>query len=80
MSQLARLRWQCRRGTKELDLLLQRYLESNYFLADKEEQALFIELLKQEDDLLIELLLGELKAETPVIQALIEKIRTANPV
>jgi succinate dehydrogenase flavin-adding protein (antitoxin of CptAB toxin-antitoxin module) len=28
MHQLARLRWQCRRGTKELDLLLQRYLET----------------------------------------------------
>ena len=31
MNQLARLRWQCRRGTKELDLLLQRYLETGLF-------------------------------------------------
>ncbi len=45
MQQLAKLRWQCRRGTKELDLLLQRYLDSGYLLADDEEQALFAQLL-----------------------------------
>ena len=50
MHQLAKLRWQCRRGTKELDLLLQRYLDSGYLLADDEEKALFVELLELEDD------------------------------
>ena len=53
MNQLARLRWQCRRGTKELDLLLQRYLDSGYLLADDEEKALFVELLELEDDELV---------------------------
>ena len=59
MDQLARLRWQCRRGTKELDFLLNRYLETGYLLADQEEKVLFGELLTLEDDKLIGVLLGD---------------------
>jgi antitoxin CptB len=73
MHQLAKLRWQCRRGTKELDLLLQRYLGSGYLLADDEEKALFVELLKLEDDELMAVLMGELEAEE--MKALVEKTR-----
>ena len=66
MNQLARLRWQCRRGTKELDLLLQRYLETGYLVADDEEKALFVELLELEDDELLGVLMGELEMEEGV--------------
>ncbi len=75
MHQLARLRWQCRRGTKELDLLLQRYLDSGYLLADDEEKALFVELLELEDDELIGVLMGELELETGEMKVLVGKIR-----
>ncbi len=50
MSELAKLRWQCRRGMKELDLLLENYLANHYLLADEAEQARFAELLTLEDD------------------------------
>ncbi len=60
MDELARLKWQCRRGTKELDFLLLRYLETGYLAADEEERALFVELLELEDDLLVGVLMGEL--------------------
>ena len=75
MHQLAKLRWQCRRGTKELDYLLLRYLDSGYSLADDEEKALFIELLALEDDQLIGILLGELIVETKAMKVLVGKIR-----
>jgi antitoxin CptB len=75
MNQLARLRWQCRRGTKELDLLLQRYLETGYLLADDGEKALFVELLELEDDELLAVLMGELEVEIGEMKFLIEKIR-----
>ena len=76
MHQLAKLRWQCRRGTKELDLLLQRYLDSGYLLADEEEKALFVELLKLEDDDLVAVLMGELEVKPGELKLLIEKIKT----
>jgi antitoxin CptB len=75
MQQLAKLRWQCRRGTKELDFLLLRYLDSGYILADDEEKALFVELLALEDDQLISTLLGDLEVIITAMKVLVEKIR-----
>jgi len=75
MDQLAKLQWQCRRGSKELDLLLQRYLETGYVVADDEEKALFVELLELEDDELLAVLMGELEVETGEMKVLVEKIR-----
>ncbi len=60
MDELARLKWQCRRGTKELDFLLNRYLETGYLVADQQERAWFVALLAMEDDRLAGILLGEL--------------------
>jgi len=75
MNRLARLRWQCRRGTKELDLLLQRYLETGYLPADGEEKVLFIKLLELEDDELLAVLMGDLEVEAGELKLLVEKIR-----
>ncbi|MSS76524.1 MAG: succinate dehydrogenase assembly factor 2 [Methyloglobulus sp.] len=49
MGELAKLRWQCRRGSKELDLLLMSYLETRYPVADAAEKAHFAEMLKLDD-------------------------------
>ncbi len=76
MKQLAKLRWQCRRGTKELDFLLLRYLDAGYILADDEEKARFVELLSYEDDHLIDILMGDLKVDTQPMKVLIAKIRS----
>jgi antitoxin CptB len=75
MHQLAKLRWQCRRGTKELDFLLLRYLETGYLSGDDEEKERFVELLTLEDDVLIGVLLGDLIAETKAMKVLVGKIR-----
>jgi len=44
-----RLRWQCRRGTRELDLVLMGYLERRYRMASREEQCAFRALLDRPD-------------------------------
>jgi len=41
MSEESRLRWQCRRGMRELDELLLRYFERHYATADPQEKADF---------------------------------------
>jgi antitoxin CptB len=75
MNQLARLRWQCRRGTKELDLLLQCYLDSGYVVADEDEKAQFVELLELEADELVAVLMGKLAVDSVKIKHLLGKIR-----
>ena len=72
MIPLAKLRWQCRRGTKELDFLLLCYVDSDYALADSQEKALFMELLALEDDQLIGLLLSDLTVDTAEMNVLIK--------
>jgi antitoxin CptB len=49
MSEVSRLRWQCRRGMRELDELLIRYLESRYPIADADEKAAFRTVLELPD-------------------------------
>jgi antitoxin CptB len=73
IDELAKLRWQCRRGTKELDFLLNRYLETGYLVANEAERALFVELLGMEDDELMGILIEELEIEE--IAVLVGKIR-----
>ena len=59
---MGKLRWRCRRGMKELDLLTLGYLERHYPTAPAEEQRAFAELLELQDPLLMSYMVGR---ETP---------------
>ena len=49
MSQRSRLIWRCRRGIREMDILLLDYLETYYDKASIEDQNTFEELLEEND-------------------------------
>jgi antitoxin CptB len=74
---LGRLRWRCRRGMKELDILLTRYLDERYGAAPEKEQLAFRQLLEAQDPLIYAYCLGQ---ERPPehLAGLIERI-AANP-
>jgi len=59
MSEINKLRWRCRRGSLELDLILYRYLEQFYGLASPTEQQAFQRLLDLEDTDLLRYLMAE---------------------
>ncbi|HEX3847146.1 MAG TPA: succinate dehydrogenase assembly factor 2 [Steroidobacteraceae bacterium] len=46
---LGQLRWRCRRGMKELDILLSRYVGERFCGATSAEQAAFRRLLEAAD-------------------------------
>lgn len=52
MSEHARLKWLCRRGMKELDVLLEHYLAHDYSSATEAEQRAFRDLLECQDPVL----------------------------
>jgi antitoxin CptB len=54
----ARLTWRCRRGTKELDLLLLGWLTRHFDTATAEQRARFASLLEMPDPELARFLLG----------------------
>ncbi|NCX93855.1 MAG: succinate dehydrogenase assembly factor 2 family protein [Gammaproteobacteria bacterium] len=60
----SRLKWACRRGMLELDLLLLPYAETGYPNAARSEQEEFEALLKSEDQELFDWFIG--KKEPPV--------------
>ncbi len=57
--ELARLKWRCRRGMLELDLLLQPFVENRYSQLPDEERAQFHELLDLGDQQLLGYLLDK---------------------
>ncbi|MXW72649.1 MAG: succinate dehydrogenase assembly factor 2 [Gammaproteobacteria bacterium] len=75
MGEHTRLRWRCRRGRRELDLLLERYLDDRYEQAGAAERAGFEALLERSDPELEDLLTGRLAPESPQQARVIERIR-----
>ncbi len=70
----ARLRWQCRRGMRELDQLLCGYLDERYREATAAEKAAFAALLELPDPELAGYFLGRIEPEDPVIARAVECI------
>jgi antitoxin CptB len=75
MSELSRLRWLCRRGMKELDLVMSAYLERHYESAPGARQARFRDLLQMPDPDLYDLLLGRGESNDPELAALLQVLR-----
>ena len=53
--ELSKIRWRCRRGTKELDHLLLSYFENHYQDANESGRASFEAMLSLQDNVLIEM-------------------------
>jgi antitoxin CptB len=56
---IEKLKWACRRGMLELDILFQRYLEHRYPEASADEQAQFLSLLTCGDQDLFDWLMNK---------------------
>jgi antitoxin CptB len=71
--ELGKLRWRCRRGMKELDVLLERYLDQRFGSASAPEHEAFRLLLETQDTLLYAYCLGS-QPVPPHLKSLIERI------
>ena len=76
---LSRLRWQCRRGMRELDVLLSGWLDRHYAAAGERDMAAFRALLTLPDPELAGYLLhGELPPDEETA-SVVRKIRGEDP-
>jgi len=71
---MSRLRYRCRRGTKELDLVLLRFLDERFEALSQPEQEAFEALLEQQDPDIAAWLWGG-RAPPEAWEGLIRKIR-----
>jgi antitoxin CptB len=73
--QLSRLRWRCRRGMRELDELLVRYLEHDYGASSARERAAFDRLLDLQDPEIFGYLVGRQTPPEEDLQHVVARLR-----
>ncbi|MBV2208233.1 MAG: succinate dehydrogenase assembly factor 2 [Thermomonas sp.] len=76
---LKKLRWRCRRGMRELDQLLERWLDRAWRQSTTQERDVFLALLDSEDDRLWRWFIGHEVPDNADVAALVERIRTLPP-
>ena len=75
MSELDRVRWHCRRGMLELDLVLSRFLERHFTDLPLDQRAAFKALLEHSDSVLWELVSGRLDPEPGATATIVKLLR-----
>jgi antitoxin CptB len=76
--EIGKLRWRCRRGMKELDVLLTRYVDEQYRDATPDHQQAFRQLLDAQDPLIYAYVLGRESPSDAVLSSLIERITASS--
>ena len=75
MSDADRIRWQCRRGLLELDLVLSVFLDRHFPHLEAGEVELFRELLDLSDNALLDLVMGSAEPADSRFGPLLERLR-----
>jgi antitoxin CptB len=72
---LNRLRWQCRRGMLELDVVLTQFLDTQYSRQPDNLQAAFRALLQLPDPDLWDAIAGRVEPDDPDIRRVLAAVR-----
>mgnify|MGYP002635645619 FL=1 len=74
-----RLRWACRRGMLELDLILGHFVEGPFELLEESDQLRFEALLECEDQNLFLWLMKRGQPDSPDLQRIVRIIHESRP-
>jgi antitoxin CptB len=75
VNEMDRLRWSCRRGLLELDLVLQRFLREEYPLLGDEQKQTFSRLLGLPDNDLLDLAMGRADTTDEAFGEIVQLLR-----
>lgn len=75
--EIARLKWQCRRGMLELDLMLEAFINKKYANLEAPYKSAFRSLLKYQDQKLLDCLMGHIIPEDKDVAYVAEQVRIA---
>lgn len=70
----ARLRWACRRGMLELDVLFRPFVDEAYDDLSEPDKRIFQRLLEGEDPTLFAWVMGHEKCQDPELAYMVDKI------
>ena len=71
----SRLLWRCRRGIKEMDIILQDFIYNYYDKLDDENKMAFSELLNEQDLDILNWIMGKDKASNDKLINIVNIIR-----
>jgi antitoxin CptB len=74
--ELGKIRWHCRRGLLELDLILEQFNRRHLDLLDAEQLARFRELLAFPDNDLLDVVMGRAALPDQRLAAVLHLLRT----
>ena len=74
MSAEKQIRWKCRRGMLELDVILERFLQNGYAQLTSEQRADFERLLDEQDPTLYQWFLQRQVPEDNALKVMVEYI------
>lgn len=74
----ARIHWACRRGMKELDILIMPFFENEYDNLNPEDQLAFVKLLEFQDPQLFSWLMNQGQPEDQGLLRIIKLIQKRN--
>lgn len=77
MKELDRIRWRCRRGMLELDIVLQGFVEKHYMQLNKAELQHFDTLLNLPDNDLWDMITSKKKVEDIKLQPVLQLLQTS---
>jgi antitoxin CptB len=72
-----RIRWDCRRGLLELDLVLQRFLDRHLDVLDADQTDVFRELLAYDDNDLLDMVMGRAEPVNARLAGVLKMMRAA---
>lgn len=75
-ARVRKLRWLCRRGMKELDILLERFVKQHAGAIERGEWPALEEMLDAEDDVLWDWIQNPGTAVNPAFQEILAQIRS----
>ena len=71
-----RVRWRCRRGLLELDLILERFLERHLDALDAAQHDALMELLEYPDNDLLDCVMGRAEPEDARLRGVLGMLRS----
>lgn len=78
MSDQSRLLWRCRRGIREMDILLESFMEKHYPALSDEEKKMFELFLDETDTDILNWIMGRAEPENSAYKPLLEKLQSLN--
>ncbi|HAY45092.1 MAG TPA: succinate dehydrogenase assembly factor 2 [Gammaproteobacteria bacterium] len=71
---VGKLRWRCRRGVRELDVLLTRFLDQTYDTLSNSQKLAFCSLLEVQDPIIMDWIFARSSSDEEDVQDIVKQL------